>query len=49
MENIKGTIDLRNKKKTVVIDMLTEKEYDKLDGEKYDPDYKYLLRCQWIV
>ncbi len=44
MENIKGTIDLRNKKKTVVIDMLTEKEYDKLDGEKYDPDYKYLLK-----
>ena len=44
MENIKGTIDLRNKKKTVIIDMLTEKEYDKLDGEKYDPDYKYLLK-----
>jgi len=44
MENIKGTIDLRNKKKTVVIDMLTEKEYDKLSGEKYDPEYKYLLK-----
>ena len=44
MENIKGTIDLRNKKKTVIIEMLTEKGYDKLDGEKYDPDYKYLLK-----
>jgi DNA topoisomerase-2 len=44
MENIKGTIDLRNKKKTVVIDMLTEKDYDKLDGEQYDPEYKYLLK-----
>jgi len=44
MENIKGTIDLRNKKKIVIIEMLTEKGYDKLDGEKYDPDYKYLLK-----
>ena len=44
MENIKGTIDLRNKKKTVIVEMLTEKGYDKLDGEKYDPDYKYLLK-----
>ena len=44
MENIKGTIDLRNKKKIVIIEMLTETGYDKLDGEKYDPDYKYLLK-----
>ena len=44
MENIKGTIDLRNKKKAVVIDMLKEKDYDKMSGEKYDPEYKYLLK-----
>ena len=44
MENIKGTIDLRNKKKAVVIDMLTEKDYDKMSEEKYDPEYKYLLK-----
>lgn len=40
-ENLKGTIDLRNKKKDIIIKMLQDKSYDKLDD---DNDYKYLLK-----
>ena len=40
-ENLKGTIDLRNKKKSSIIDMLMEKEYDAIDD---DNEYKYLLK-----
>jgi DNA topoisomerase-2 len=40
-ENLEGTIDLRNKKKDVIIKMLEDKSYDKLDD---DNDYKYLLK-----
>jgi len=40
-ENLKGTIDLRNKKKDMIIKMLQDKSYDKLDD---DNDYKYLLK-----
>ncbi len=44
LENINGTIDLRNKKKVDVIEMLTVKGYDMFSGDKYDPEYKYLLK-----
>jgi DNA topoisomerase-2 len=40
-ENLDGTIDLRNKKKDLIIKMLEDKEYDKIDG---DNDFKYLLK-----
>jgi len=40
-ENLDGTIDLRKKKREHVIQMLEEKEYDKIDG---DEDYKYLVK-----
>jgi DNA topoisomerase-2 len=40
-ENLDGTIDLRNKKKDMIINMLEEKLYDKIDE---DNDYKYLLK-----
>jgi DNA topoisomerase-2 len=40
-ENLDGTIDLRNKKKDAIINMLEEKLYDKIDE---DNDYKYLLK-----
>ena len=40
-ENLKGTIDLRNKKKSSIIDMLMEKGYDTIDD---DNEYKYLLK-----
>ena len=41
MENLQGTIDLRFKKKQDVINMLSEKGYDILDG---DNEYKYLVK-----
>ena len=39
-------VDLRKKKKDVVIQLLKDRDYDILDE---DPDYKYLreMRCQW--
>jgi DNA topoisomerase-2 len=37
-EILEGTIDLRNKKKEVIINMLKEKEYDECD------EYKYLIK-----
>ena len=40
-ENLNGTIDLRNKKKTSIIDMLMDKCYDTIDD---DNEYKYLLK-----
>ena len=40
-ENLNGTIDLRNKKKDVIIEMLTNKNYKVIDN---DNDYKYLLK-----
>ena len=40
-ENLNGTIDLRNKKKDVIIEMLTNKKYKVIDN---DNDYKYLLK-----
>ena len=40
-ELINGTIDLRNKKKQEIIDMLIEKDYDTIDK---DDDFKYLVR-----
>ena len=40
-ENLKGTIDLRNKKKQEVLAMLNEKKYDAIDD---DDDYKYLTK-----
>ena len=41
MENLKGTIDLRRKKKEQIIDMLVKKEYDVIDD---DNDFKYLVK-----
>ena len=40
-ENLNGTIDLRNKKKGVIIEMLSNKNYKVMDN---DSDYKYLLK-----
>jgi len=40
-ENLDGSIDLRNKKKNVIIKMLEDKLYDKIEE---DNDYKYLLK-----
>ena len=40
-ENLNGTIDLRNKKKNIIIKMLEDKLYDKIEQ---DNDYKYLLK-----
>jgi DNA topoisomerase-2 len=39
-ELLDGTIDLRKKKNTDIIQMLQEKEYAKIDDE----DYKYLIK-----
>ena len=41
-ELLDGTIDLRKKKKQEIIDMLTEKDYDKMDGDT--EDFKYLIK-----
>jgi len=41
IEILKGTIDLRNKKNIKLIEMLTEKKYDKIDN---DMEFKYLLK-----
>ena len=40
-ELLNGTIDLRNKKKQEIIDMLIEKDYDTIDK---DDDFKYLVK-----
>ena len=40
-ENLDGSIDLRNKKKHIIIKMLEDKLYDKIEE---DNDYKYLLK-----
>jgi DNA topoisomerase-2 len=40
-EVLEDTIDLRKKKKQEIIDMLTEKNYDKIDN---DEEFKYLVR-----
>ena len=40
-ELLDGTIDLRKKKKSEIIDMLKEKQYDLIEG---DDEYKYLTR-----
>jgi len=40
-ENLKGTIDLRNKPKTEILRVLNEKKYQVMDG---DEDFKYLLK-----
>jgi len=40
-ENLDGTIDLRNKKKDIIIKMIEEKKYDMMDD---DDHYKYLLK-----
>jgi DNA topoisomerase-2 len=40
-ENLDGTIDLRKKKKEIVIEMLNEKGYDIIDD---DNEYKYLTK-----
>ena len=40
-ENLNDTIDLRRKKKDVIVAMLKEKGYDKIDG---DSEYKYLRK-----
>ena len=40
-EVLEGSIDLRKKKKQEIIDMLVEKDYDKLDD---DEEFKYLVR-----
>ena len=40
-ENLNGTIDLRNKKKEVIIQLLRNKNYKVMDN---DTDYKYLLK-----
>ena len=40
-ENLDGTIDLRKKTKNLVIQMLEEKKYDKIDN---DDEYKYLTK-----
>jgi DNA topoisomerase-2 len=40
-ENLDGTIDLRKKTKEQILNMLAEKQFDKMDD---DNDYKYLLK-----
>ncbi|MCJ7800914.1 MAG: hypothetical protein MUP82_00985, partial [Candidatus Marinimicrobia bacterium] len=40
-ETLDGTIDLRKKKKEVVLEMLQQKGYDRLEE---DDDYKYLIK-----
>ena len=40
-ENLKGSLDLRNKKKQVIIETLQEKKYDIIED---DIEYKYLLK-----
>ena len=40
-EVLMGTIDLRKKKKQEIMDMLSEKDYDKVDE---DQEYKYLVK-----
>jgi DNA topoisomerase II len=40
-ENLCGSIDLRNKKKDIIIKMLEDKQYDKINA---DNEYKYLLK-----
>tara|TARA_Y100000816_G_C25844315_1_gene441154 strand:- start:242 stop:709 length:468 start_codon:yes stop_codon:yes gene_type:complete len=40
-ENLKGTIDLRRKKKEQIRTMLVEKKYDVIDD---DNDFKYLVK-----
>ena len=40
-ENLKGTLDLRNKKKQLIIETLQQKKYDIVDD---DNEYKYLLK-----
>jgi DNA topoisomerase-2 len=40
-ENLDGSIDLRKKKKEQVVEMLKDKNYDKIEG---DEDYKYLVK-----
>lgn len=40
-ENLNGTIDLRKKTKSQVIQMLEEKDYDKIEN---DDEYKYLTK-----
>jgi DNA topoisomerase-2 len=40
-ELLNGTIDLRNKKKQEIIDMLIENDYDTIDK---DDDFKYLVK-----
>jgi DNA topoisomerase-2 len=40
-EVLDGTIDLRRKKKQEIIDMLTEKKYDKIEE---DDEFKYLVK-----
>ena len=41
-ELLDGTIDLRKKKKQEIIDMLIEKDYDKMDDDT--EDFKYLIK-----
>ena len=41
LEILDGTIELRNKKKVDIIEMLVSKEYNKIDD---DDEYKYLLK-----
>lgn len=40
-ENLNGTIDLRNKQKREIINLLTAKQYHAMDG---DDEFKYLLK-----
>ena len=40
-ETLNGTIDLRKMKKDSIMTMLTEKNYDKIEG---DDEYKYLVK-----
>jgi DNA topoisomerase-2 len=40
-ENLEGTIDLRRKKKEEVVDLLTKKAYDLVEG---DTEFKYLTK-----
>ena len=40
-ENLNGSIDLRNKKKNEIIELLQNKNYTVIDN---DNDYKYLLK-----
>jgi len=40
-EILEGSIDLRKKKKTEILSMLEQKQYDKMDD---DMEYKYLVK-----